>query len=163
MKEEPGKGFRRVVAAPRPIDIVEIDAIRTLAEAGQIVIACGGGGIPVIEQNHVLKGASAVIEKDAVAGRLAASLHVDELIILTGVPCVYRNFGKPDQQAIPSLTVAQAKELCEQGQFEAGTMLPKIEAAITYLEENPLGKVLITSLGDVKEALKGKSGTIITA
>lgn len=163
VKEEPGKGFRRVVAAPRPIDIVEIDAIRTLAEAGQIVIACGGGGIPVIEQNHVLKGASAVIEKDAVAGRLAASLHVDELIILTGVPCVYRNFGKPDQQAIPSLTVAQAKELCEQGQFEVGTMLPKIEAAITYLEENPLGKVLITSLGDVKEALKGKSGTVITA
>ncbi|MCX4323784.1 MAG: carbamate kinase [Lachnospiraceae bacterium] len=163
VKEEPGKGFRRVVAAPRPIDIVEIDAIRTLAEAGQIVIACGGGGIPVIEQNHVLKGASAVIEKDAVAGRLAASLHVDELIILTGVPCVYRNFGKPDQQAIPSLTVAQAKELCEEGQFEVGTMLPKIEAAITYLEENPLGKVLITSLGDVKEALKEKSGTIITA
>lgn len=163
VKEEPGKGFRRVVAAPRPIDIVEIDAIRTLAEADQIVIACGGGGIPVIEQNHVLKGASAVIEKDAVAGRLAASLHVDELIILTGVPCVYRNFGKPDQQAIPSLTVAQAKELCEEGQFEAGTMLPKIEAAITYLEENPLGKVLITSLGDVKEALKEKSGTIITA
>ena len=163
VKEEPGKGFRRVVAAPRPIDIVEIDAIRTLADADQVVIACGGGGIPVIEQNHVLKGASAVIEKDAVAGRLAESLLVDELIILTGVPCVYRNFGKPDQQAIPSLTVAQAKELCEEGQFEVGTMLPKIEAAITYLEENPLGKVLITSLGDVKEALKEKSGTIITA
>ncbi len=162
VKEEPGKGFRRVVAAPSPIDIVEIDAIRTLAEAGQIVIACGGGGIPVIEQNHVLKGASAVIEKDAVAGRLAASLHVDELIILTGVPCVYRNFGKPDQTALPSLTVRQAKELCEEGQFEAGTMLPKIEAAITYLEENPLGRVLITSLGDVKEALKGKSGTVVT-
>ncbi len=163
VKEEPGKGFRRVVAAPRPIDIVEIDAIRTLAEAGQVVIACGGGGIPVIEQNHVLKGASAVIEKDAVAGRLAASLHVDELIILTGVPCVYRNFGKTDQAALPSLTVQQAKELCEEGQFEAGTMLPKIEAAITYLEENPLGKVLITSLGSVREALKGKSGTVITA
>lgn len=163
VKEEPGKGFRRVVAAPSPIDIVEIDAIRTLAEAGQIVIACGGGGIPVIEQNHVLKGASAVIEKDAVAGRLAESLHVDELIILTGVPCVYRNFGKADQEALPSLTVAQAKELREEGQFEAGTMLPKIEAAITYLEENPLGKVLITSLGDVKEALKGRSGTVITA
>lgn len=163
VKEEPGKGFRRVIAAPRPIDIVEIDAIRTLAAAGQIVIACGGGGIPVIEQNHVLKGASAVIEKDAVAGRLAESLHADELIILTGVPCVYRNFGQPDQQAIPSLTVSQAKELCAEGQFEAGTMLPKIEAAIGFLEENPLGKVLITSLGDVKETLKGKSGTVITA
>lgn len=163
VKEELGKGFRRVVAAPRPIDIVEIDAIRTLADADQVVIACGGGGIPVIEQNHVLKGASAVIEKDAVAGRLAESLRVDELIILTGVPCVYRNFGQPDQQAIPSLTAAQAKTLCEEGQFEEGTMLPKIEAAIAYLEENPEGRVLITSLENVKDALKGKNGTVITA
>lgn len=163
VKEEPGKGFRRVVAAPRPIDIVEIDAIRTLAKSDQVVIACGGGGIPVIEQNHVLKGASAVIEKDAVAGRLAASLQVDELIILTGVPCVYRDFEKPTQQAIPSLTVAQARKLCEDGQFEEGTMLPKIEAAIAYLAENPAGRVLITSLGSVKETLKGKSGTVITA
>ena len=163
VKEELGKGFRRVVAAPRPIDIVEIDAIRTLAEADQVVIACGGGGIPVIEQNHALKGASAVIEKDAVAGRLAASLRTDELIILTGVPCVYRNFGQPDQEAIPALTTAQAKELCADGQFEEGTMLPKIEAAIAYLTENPEGRVLITSLGNVKDALKGRSGTVITA
>ncbi len=163
VQEVPGKGFRRVVAAPRPIDIVEIDAIRTLAEADQVVIACGGGGIPVIEQNHVLKGASAVIEKDAVAGRLAASLQVDELIILTGVPCVYRHFGQPEQEAIPSLTAAQAEELCAQGEFEAGTMLPKIEAAVSYLDKNPQGKVLITSLANVKEALKGRSGTIITA
>lgn len=162
VKEEPGKGFRRVVAAPRPIDIVEIDAIRTLAEADQIVIACGGGGIPVIEQNHVLKGASAVIEKDAVAGRLAAGLQADELIILTGVPCVYRNFGKPDQEPLSSLTVSQAKKLCEDGQFEAGTMLPKIEAAIAYLETQAGGCVRITSLEKVKDTLKGKSGTVIT-
>lgn len=161
--EEPGKGFRRVVAAPRPIGIVELDAIRTLAEAGQIVIACGGGGIPVIEQNHVLKGASAVIEKDSIAGRLAADLRADELIILTGVPCVYRNFGHPDQTPLAALTSSQAKELSAQGQFGAGTMLPKIEAAVTYLDENPGGKVLITSLGNVKEALKGKDGTVITA
>lgn len=163
VKEEPGRGFRRAVAAPHPIDIVEIDAIRALAGADQVVIACGGGGIPVIEQNHVLKGASAVIEKDAVAGRLAASLLADELIILTGVPCVYRNFGQPGQEEISALTAAQAKELCEDGQFEAGTMLPKMEAAIAYLTQNPAGRVLITSLGNVKEALKGKSGTIITA
>ncbi|MDE6405584.1 MAG: carbamate kinase [Lachnospiraceae bacterium] len=163
VREEPGKGFRRVVAAPRPIDIVEIDAIRTLAEAGQIVVACGGGGIPVIEQNHALKGASAVIEKDAVAGRLAASLQADELMILTGVPCVYRNFGQPDQEPIPTLTAAQAQTLCADGQFEAGTMLPKIEAAIAYLKEAPEGRVLITSLGNVKDALKGRSGTVITA
>lgn len=163
VQEEPGKGFRRVVAAPRPIEIVEIDAIRALAEADQVVIACGGGGIPVIEQNHVLKGASAVIEKDSIAGKLAAELNTDELIILTSVPCVYKQFGQPGQEAIASLTVGQAKELCAQGEFGEGTMLPKIEAAITYLEANPQGKVLITSLGDVKEALKGRSGTVITA
>ena len=163
VKEEPGKGFRRIVAAPRPIDIVEIDAIRALATADQIVIACGGGGIPVIEQNHVLKGASAVIEKDSIAAKLAVELQADELIILTGVPCVYQNFGQPNQEALPTLTTVRAKNLCAEGQFEAGTMLPKIEAAITYLEENPKGKVLITSLDKVKDALKEKSGTVITA
>lgn len=163
VQEEPGKGFRRVVAAPRPIEIVEIDAIRALAEADQVVIACGGGGIPVIEQNHVLKGASAVIEKDSIAGKLAAELCTDELIILTSVPCVYQHFGQPEQEAIASLTIGQAKELCAQNEFGEGTMLPKIEAAITYLEGNPQGKVLITSLAEVKEALRGKSGTVITA
>lgn len=162
VKEEPGKGFRRVVAAPSPINIVEIDAIRTLADADQIVIACGGGGIPVIEQNHILKGASAVIEKDAVAGRLAVELQADELIILTGVPQVYRNFRQPNQEPLSSLTVTQAEELCADGQFEEGTMLPKMEAAVAFLKANPKGRVLITSLGDVKEALRGKSGTIIT-
>ena len=161
--EEAGKGFRRVVAAPKPIDIVEIDAIRALADADQVVIACGGGGIPVIEQNHVLKGASAVIEKDSIAGKLAGDLNVDELIILTGVPCVYKNFGTPGQEALNKLTVSEAKELTAQGQFEEGTMLPKIEAAIAYLEKNPAGSVLITSISAVSEAIKGKNGTVITA
>lgn len=160
--EKPGKGFRRVVAAPKPIDIVEIDSIRTLADAGQIVIACGGGGIPVIEQSHALQGASAVIEKDAIAGKLAGELQADELIILTGVPCVYRHFGTPEQEALSSMTTVQARELMAQNQFEAGTMLPKIEAAIAYLEKNPAGRVLITSLGTVSDALKGKNGTVIT-
>ncbi len=161
--EEPGKGFRRVVAAPKPIDIVEIDAIRTLADADQVVIACGGGGIPVIEQNHVLKGASAVIEKDSIAGKLAAELNADELIIVTGVPAVYRNFGKDNQTPIPNMNISQAKEFIAQGEFEEGTMLPKIEAAISYLEKNPDGSVLITSLDTVADAVKGKNGTIITA
>ncbi len=161
--ENPGKGFRRVVAAPKPIDIVEIDAIRTLADAGQIVIACGGGGIPVIEQNHTLKGASAVIEKDSIAGKLAGDLLADELIILTGVPCVYKNFGTPEQEPLSKLTVSEAKELLAQGQFGEGTMLPKIEAAIAYLEKKPVGSVLIASLKTVADAIKGKSGTIITA
>lgn len=160
--EEPGKGFRRVVAAPKPIDIVEIDAIRTLADAGQVVIACGGGGIPVIEQNHVLKGASAVIEKDSIAGKLAGDLQANELIILTSVPFVYRNFGKDDQTPITNLTIAEAKNDILKGEFEEGTMLPKIEAAISYLEANPAGSVLITSLDAVSDAIRGKSGTIIT-
>lgn len=161
--EEPGKGFRRVVAAPKPIDIVEIDAIRTLADADQVVIACGGGGIPVIEQNHALKGASAVIEKDSIAGKLAGDLLADELIILTSVPVVYRHFGKADQTPITAMNITQAKELIAQGEFEEGTMLPKIEASIAYLEKNPKGSVLITSLSAVSDAIKGKNGTVITA
>ena len=163
VKEDPGKGFRRVVAAPKPIDIVEIEAIRTLANADQVVIACGGGGIPVIEQQHILKGASAVIEKDAIAGKLAADLGCDELIILTSVDYVYRDIGKESQSPLTELTVAEAKELITQGQFEAGTMLPKIEAAISYLEKVPVGRVLITSLTKVKDAVKGKAGTVVTA
>lgn len=163
VKEEPGKGFRRVVAAPKPIDIVEIEAIRALVNADQVVIACGGGGIPVIEQKHALKGASAVIEKDAIAGKLAADLKTDELIILTGVDCVYRNFGSENPSPISSMTVAEAKAAMEAGMFEAGTMLPKIEAAVSYLERVSGGKVLITSMKCVKDAIKGKAGTIITA
>lgn len=163
VKEDPGKGFRRIIAAPKPIDIVEIEAIRTLADAGQIVIACGGGGIPVIEQKHALKGASAVIEKDAIAGKLAGDLKADRLIILTSVPNVYRNFEKEDQEAVSSLTVSEAEKMIEEGQFGAGTMLPKIEAAISYLKVNSEGSVLITSLDAVADALKGRAGTIITA
>lgn len=163
VQEEPGKGFRRIIAAPKPIDIVEIEAIRTLADADQIVIACGGGGIPVIEQKHALKGASAVIEKDAIAGKLASDLNADQLIILTSVPNVYTSFGKEDQKAISSLTVSQAQKMIAEGEFEKGTMLPKIEAAISYLSSNKEGSVLITSLESVADALKGRAGTLITA
>ena len=163
VKEYPGQGFRRVVAAPKPIDIVELETIRTLVAADQIVIACGGGGIPVIEQKHILKGASAVIEKDAIAGKLAADLATDELIILTGVECVYTDFGKDTQAPIGSMNLETAKKLIAEGQFEEGTMLPKIEAAITYLEKVPNGKVLITDQAHVADAIRGKAGTIITA
>ena len=144
-------------------DIVEIDAIRALSDADQIVIACGGGGIPVIPQKHILKGASAVIEKDSIAGKLASDLQADTLVILTGVDKVYRNFGKDNQEPIEKMTVAEAKAMMEAGEFEAGTMLPKIEAAISYLEKVPGGSVLITSMEHVKDALKGKNGTVITA
>ncbi|NBJ92752.1 carbamate kinase [bacterium 1xD42-62] len=163
VQEIPGKGFRRIIAAPKPIDIVEIEAIRTLSEAGQIVIACGGGGIPVMEQKHTLKGASAVIEKDAIAGKLAGDLMADQLIILTSVPNVYRNFGTPEQKNISSLTITEAKRMIDEGQFGKGTMLPKIEAAISYLTVNKEGSVLITSLEAAADALKGKAGSLITA
>lgn len=163
VKEYPDHRFRRVVAAPKPIDIVEIEAIRALADADQVVIACGGGGIPVIEQQHVLKGASAVIEKDSIAGKLAADLRSDVLIILTSVDCVYRDFGTEHQTPVESMTAAEAREAIARGQFEAGTMLPKIEAAVSYLEKVGTGKVLITSLGRTKDAVRGKAGTVITA
>ncbi len=161
--EEPGKGFLRVIAAPKPIDIVEIDAIKTLADADQVVIACGGGGIPVIQQNHNLKGASAVIEKDAIAGKLASELQADILLILTGVPSVYTGFHTKEQAAIPQMNVEQAKAFIKDGEFEETTMLPKIEAAISYLETNPAGKAIITSMNLVKDAIRGKAGTVIVA
>ncbi len=163
VQEVPGKGYLRIVAAPKPIDIVEIDSIRALSDAGQIVIACGGGGIPVIEQGHVLKGASAVIEKDAIAGKLASELKVDKLIILTSVPCVYKDFGKDTQEPISRMNVSTAEQYVREGQFGATDMLPKIEAAVEFLKENPSGSVLITSLAEVSGALKGKGGTVITA
>lgn len=163
VQEEAGKGFRRVVAAPKPIDIVEIEAIKTLADADQVVIACGGGGIPVIEQQHALKGASAVIEKDSIAGKLASDLKVEQLIIFTNVDGVYKNYGKDGQKLISEMTVSQAKAYMEDGHFEEGTMLPKIEAAIAYLEEVKEGSVLITSLACVKDAIKGNAGTLIKA
>lgn len=163
VEEVPGKGFQRIVAAPKPLKIVEIDAIRTLADADQIVIACGGGGIPVIEQQHAYQGASAVIEKDCIAGKLASDLMADELIILTSVDMVYKNFGKEDKEGISSMTVAEAQKYIEEGQFGATDMLPKIEAAIAYLAKKPDGQVLITSLAQTNNALKGKTGTIITA
>ncbi|NLL77842.1 MAG: carbamate kinase [Clostridiales bacterium] len=160
--EEAGKGFLRVVATPKPIDIVEIESIRLLADAGQVVIACGGGGIPVIEQNHALQGASAVIEKDSIAGKLAKDLNADQLIILTGVPCIYKDFGKESQEPLSSLTVAEAQKYAEEKQFGEGNMFPKIEAAIDYLQACPNGSVLIASLDNVTDAVKGKGGTVIT-
>ncbi len=157
-----GDGYRRVVAAPNPIDIVEIEAIKTLADADQVVIACGGGGIPVIEQQHILKGASAVIEKDSIAGKLASDLQADELLIFTSVDYVYKDFGKESQQPIPSMSVAEAKAFIEAGEFGETDMLPKIMAAIQYLEAVPNGKVVITSLDKTADVINEKVGTVIT-
>ena len=168
--EDPGKGYLRVVAAPKPIEIVEIEAIRELFHAGMIVVAAGGGGIPVIEQNCALKGASAVIEKDSIASLLAKELDVDELIILTSVEGVMRDFGGAKPELIPHLTLSQAEKMIEESGFGEGTMLPKIEAAVDFLkhkaEEPTEGgrtpRVLITSIESVELALSGKSGTVIS-
>lgn len=160
---ETADGYRRIVAAPQPIDIVEIEAIKVLSDADQVVIACGGGGIPVIEQQHVLKGASAVIEKDCIAGKLASDLRADELLILTSVDYVYLNFGKDDQEPLRNLTITDAKRYLAEGQFGETDMLPKIVAAISYLEAVPHGRAVITSLNRTADAINAKIGTVITA
>ncbi|MCR5625926.1 MAG: carbamate kinase [Lachnospiraceae bacterium] len=162
-KEVPGKGYLRVVATPKPIEIVELEAIRKLFDAGEIVVAAGGGGIPVIEQNCYLKGASAVIEKDAIASKLAIDLKAERLFILTGVDSVKLSFGKPDEKSVAHMTVKEAEKYAADGEFEEGSMLPKIHAAIDFLNKRPEGKVMITSLQAVDDALVGKAGTVIEA
>lgn len=160
--EEPGKGYRRIVAAPRPKDIVEIDAIRTLVDANQIVIACGGGGIPVLEQGHRLKGASAVIEKDLAGGKLAELIDADQLIILTGVEKVSLNYGTKEEHPVDKLTVSEAKRYMAHGEFGRHSMLPKIEASVSFIEKGTNRSALITTMEKLYEARNGKNGTLIT-
>ena len=157
-----GDGYRRIVAAPKPQKIVEIDSIRALLEAGQIVIACGGGGIPVLEQKTELKGASAVIEKDYAAGRLAELLDADELMILTSVEKVAVGFHTETEELLGEITVKQAKAYMADQQFEANTMLPKVEASVEFVEKGEGRKAVITSIDKAVEGYLGKTGTIIT-
>ena len=159
--EEAGKGFRRVVSAPNPVKIVELDAVNALLDADQIVIAAGGGGIPVLEQDNHLKGASAVIEKDLAAGKLAEGINADMLIILTNVERVCINLGQPDEQPLGELSVQQAKDYMEQGHFGIYNMLPKFKAAVEFIEDRQGRCAYITSFDKVKDALKGKTGTLI--
>ena len=156
-------GFRRIVASPKPMDIVEIDSINALLNANHIVIACGGGGIPVIRQNIRLRGASAVIEKDAAAALLAAMLDADVLTIVTGVEKVELNFGTPQAEPIESMTVEEARTYMEQGQFPESTMGPKIEAAIRFCSLSPDKETVITDMNHVDQAMRGKTGTHIRA
>lgn len=154
-------GFRRIVAAPKPMDIVEIDAISALSDADQVVIACGGGGIPVLAQNNRLQGASAVIEKDLAAGKLAELLDADMLVILTGVDKVCLNYGKEDEIKLDILSLADARKYLAEGQFEAGTMAPKIEAAIDFIGESAIRSALITKLNKDAAEITGGMGTLI--
>ena len=153
-------GYRRIVAAPKPQEIIEIDAIRALIDADQIVIAAGGGGIPVLVQAEELKGASAVIEKDLISAKLAEMIHADELMILTSVEHVSIGYNTSNAEPLSNITVADARKYMAQGQFEPGSMLPKIEASVEFLEKG--GKrAVITSIDKAKEGYLGKTGTII--
>lgn len=154
-------GYRRIVASPKPMDIVEIDAISALSDADQVVIACGGGGIPVLAQNNRLQGASAVIEKDLAAGKLAELLDADMLVILTSVDKVCLNYGKEDEVKLDTLSLADAKKYLAAGEFGEGTMVPKIEAAIDFIGESAIRSVLVTKLNKEAGEITGGMGTLI--
>ena len=163
MKEDAGRGFRRVVASPKPSEIIEIGAIRSLVESGQLVIACGGGGIPVTLEGNHLKGASAVIDKDFASCLLAQELDADFLIILTAVEKVAINFGKPDEKWLDDLSVKEANTYIGEGHFAPGSMLPKVQAAVKFAESKEGRTALITLLEKAKDGILGRTGTRIHA
>lgn len=159
--EDAGRGYRQVVASPKPKNIVELLTIQTLVDAGQTVIAGGGGGIPVIQEGNRLKGVNAVIDKDFCSERLAEQVDADLLVILTAVEKVCINFGKENQEALGNVSTEKMKQYAQEGQFAPGSMLPKVEAAIKFAESKPGRKTLITLLEKAKEGLSGKTGTLI--
>ena len=155
------KGYRQVVASPKPEHIVEWETINTLIEAGQLVIACGGGGIPVMRQGNHLKGMQAVVDKDLSSALLAGLIHADYLVILTAVEKVALNYGKENEQLLDRMSVEQAKQYIREGHFGKGSMLPKVEAAIQAVSQNPQCKTIITSIEKLADGFKGKTGTLI--
>ena len=159
MIADSGRGYRRVVASPKPAEIVEIDTIRTMVDAGNLVIACGGGGIPVIREGNHLKGASAVIDKDFASCLLAKELDADYLIILTAVEQVALNFGTPDEKWLSEVSIDEAKQYISEGHFAPGSMLPKVQAAVDFAESKPGRTALITLLEKSRDAIQGKTGT----
>ncbi|ASG63402.1 carbamate kinase [Kluyvera genomosp. 3] len=161
LKEDAGRGYRRVVASPQPIDIVEKETVKALMDACHVVITAGGGGIPVIREGNHLRGASAVIDKDWASAKLAAMIDADMLIILTAVEKVAINFGKPNEQWLDKLTLGDADRFIAEGHFAKGSMLPKVEAAASFARSRPGRKALITVLSKAKEGIEGKTGTII--
>jgi carbamate kinase len=160
--EDSGRGWRRVVASPKPQAIVELDTIRSLVEADHVVIACGGGGIPVYHtEGHHLKGAAAVIDKDFAAARLAEQLGADALVILTAVEKVAIHFGKPDQTELDELTPETAQRYIDAGEFAPGSMLPKVQAALQFAQSGSGRMSLITELDRAADGIAGKTGTIV--
>jgi carbamate kinase len=158
--EDAGRGWRRVIASPIPLRIIELDAIRTLVESGFVVVAVGGGGIPVIEDEAGnLEGTRAVIDKDRATSLLAQELEVDLFLISTAVPQVAINFNEPNQQWLSKMTAAQARAYLEEGHFKPGSMGPKVEAVLSFLDAYPEGKALITDPPNIARALDGETGT----
>ena len=162
MKEDAGRGWRRVVASPMPIEIEELSAVKCLVDNGFVVVTVGGGGIPVIRNDKgELEGTAAVIDKDLASEKLAEDLDADALVILTAVEKVSINYKKPDQKDLDKLTVSEARKYMAEGQFAPGSMLPKVEAAVKFVESKPGRITIITSLDKAVEALDGKAGTTI--
>ncbi|MEG1002252.1 carbamate kinase [Clostridium sp.] len=161
MKEDAGRGYRRVVASPKPVDIVEKDAIKTMVDDGFIVIACGGGGIPVVKDGDELIGVPAVIDKDFAAEKLAEILDSDVLLILTAVDRVCVNYNKPNQKELKEIDIEEVNKYIEEGQFAPGSMLPKVEACKKFVQSADNKEAIIASLCRANDALDGKSGTKI--
>ena len=160
--EDAGRGYRKVVASPRPKSIVEYPVLNQLIENDVVTISAGGGGIPVIETDEGYKGVEAVIDKDFASGKLAELVEADYLLILTGVDNLYVNFNQPDQEKLEEVTVSQLKEWIKEEQFAPGSMLPKVEAAINFVESRPEGKAVITSLENVNNFFEGGSATVVS-
>lgn len=160
-KEDAGRGYRRVVPSPQPKNIIELESIKAGIESGAITIAVGGGGIPVVSSDNVLKGVDAVIDKDKASSLLADNLDADTFIVLTAVPQVAINFGKPNEESLNKINIEQAENYMNEGHFAEGSMKPKIEAVIDFLKKNKKRKALITSADVLTEALAGKNGTWI--
>ncbi|GHV97103.1 carbamate kinase [Lactobacillus nasalidis] len=162
-KEDAGRGWRQVVPSPTPKRIVELNSIKTLIEADELVIAGGGGGVPVVETEEGLKGVPAVIDKDRSSALLADNVGADKLIILTAVDYVAINFNKPDQKNLENISVAEAQKYIDEDQFAAGSMLPKVQACMSFVEGHPEREAIITSLSGLDAALAGQLGTVIHA
>ena len=159
MVEDAGRGYRQVVPSPKPVDVVEKDMVNTLIDAGHVVITVGGGGIPVIEKDGKLLGVPAVIDKDFASAKLAELVKADALVILTAVDRVSINWGKPNQESLESMTREQAEQYCKEGHFAPGSMLPKVQAAMSFARTG--GEAIIASLENAAAALRGESGTKI--
>ena len=159
MVEDAGRGYRQVVPSPKPVDVIEKNMVKSLIESGNVVITVGGGGIPVVRKDGKLYGTPAVIDKDFASAKLAELIKADALVILTAVDRVAINWGKPNQESLEKMSIAEAEKYCEEGHFAPGSMLPKVKAAISFAQSG--GQAIIASLENAGKAVRGESGTVV--